>query len=56
MRRDNLFHILADARQKVGAEKFGNSSNFYGDAISGNGKMDVELNLMIFHQGCKKHV
>ena len=54
IRRDNLFHILTDPRQKVGLEKFGNSRNFHGDIISGNGKTGYYINFDDLPSGLQK--
>ena len=54
MRRDNLFHILAEARQKVGMEKFGNSRNFHGHMISGNGKIGYQIKFDDLPSGLQK--
>ena len=43
VRRNNLFHILPDPEQKKGMEKYGNSRNFHGDIVSGNGKSGYQI-------------
>ena len=40
--RNNLYHILNETQQ-IGLEKFGNSRNFHGNIISGNGKQGYKI-------------
>ena len=43
IRRDNLFHILKSDKQKEDIQKYGNSRNFHGEIISGNGKQGYNI-------------
>ena len=43
MRRDNLFRILKSEAQKRDIAKYGNSWNFYGVIVSGNGKQGYQI-------------
>ena len=43
VRRDNLFHVLKSEAQKTDIAKHGNSRNFYGVIMSGNGKQGYQI-------------
>ena len=43
IRRDNLFHILKSDKQKVDIQQYGNSRNFHGEIMSGNGKQGYNI-------------
>lgn len=43
MWRDKLFRILKSEAQKTDIAKYGNSRNFYGVIISGNGKQGYQI-------------
>ena len=43
LRVDNLFHILKSDKQKEDIKKYGNSRNFYGKIVSGNGKQGYRI-------------
>ena len=38
-----MFHILKSEKQKDGIQKYGNTRNFHGEIISGNGKQGYNI-------------